>query len=288
MSTTQNSAEAQEVITYLRQQIKDGFSSALGAMLGQSTPSTEDGGEQVSIETGYWFEQAFDPAGTGTIWYGLDHEGALQAGHKLLIASGLEGESDDTAIETLGEVIAQLSGGLASSFTGRRRREVVAKALKAKSSPSSVTNQITFQLRTEEGVTVVFTASVDAGLMTALVPPPQEVALQTAAGAGQGGGTSAPSPSTSSIPINTRNLELLLDVELPVSVSFGKAQLQLKEVIKLTTGSIVELNRAVSEPVDIIVNNCVIAHGEVVVVEGNFGVRIKQIISKQDRLRSLS
>jgi flagellar motor switch protein FliN len=72
-----------------------------------------------------------------------------------------------------------------------------------------------------------------------------------------------------------------------VSVSFGRAQLPLKDVIKLTAGSIVELDRAVSEPVEIIVNNAVIAHGEVVVVEGNFGVRITQIMSKQDRLRSL-
>ena len=61
----------------------------------------------------------------------------------------------------------------------------------------------------------------------------------------------------------------------------------LRDVIKLTTGSIVELNRAVSEPVEIIVNNCVIARGQVVVVEGNFGVRIKQVISRQERLRTL-
>ncbi len=88
--------------------------------------------------------------------------------------------------------------------------------------------------------------------------------------------------------VNTRNLDLLLDVELPISVSFGRAQLPLKDVIKLTTGSIVELNCSVSEPVDIIVNNCTIARGEVVVVEGNFGVRIKQVVSKQERLRSVT
>jgi flagellar motor switch protein FliN/FliY len=83
-------------------------------------------------------------------------------------------------------------------------------------------------------------------------------------------------------------IDLLLDVELPVSVSFGRAQLALKDVIKLTTGSIVELNRSVSEPVEVIVNNCVIARGEVVVVEGNFGVRIRQVISRQERLRTLT
>jgi flagellar motor switch protein FliN len=78
-----------------------------------------------------------------------------------------------------------------------------------------------------------------------------------------------------------------LDVELPVRVSFGRAQVPLKEVLKLTTGSIVELNRSVSEPVEIIVNNCVVARGEVVVVEGNFGVRIQEVVSRQDRLRVL-
>ncbi len=71
-------------------------------------------------------------------------------------------------------------------------------------------------------------------------------------------------------------------------MSSGRAQLPLKDVIKLTTGSIVELNFSVSEPVDIIVNNCTIARGEVVVVEGNFGVRIKQVVSKQERLRSVT
>src|SRR6266704_3265539 len=80
-------------------------------------------------------------------------------------------------------------------------------------------------------------------------------------------------------------LDFLLDVELPVSVSFGRAHLPLKEVIKLTYGSIVELNRSVSEPVDVMVNNCTIARGEVVVVEGNFGIRIKKVISRQERLR---
>jgi flagellar motor switch protein FliN/FliY len=82
-------------------------------------------------------------------------------------------------------------------------------------------------------------------------------------------------------------MDLLLDVELPVSISFGRTQLPLKEVLKLTTGSIVELNRAINEPVEILVNHFLVARGEVVVVEGNYGIRIKQIASHQDRLRSL-
>ena len=86
---------------------------------------------------------------------------------------------------------------------------------------------------------------------------------------------------------NSKTLDLLLEVELPVGVSFGRTQMRLKDAIKLSTGSIVELNRTITEPVEIIVNNCVIARGEVVVVEGNYGVRIKEIISREERLRTL-
>lgn len=82
-------------------------------------------------------------------------------------------------------------------------------------------------------------------------------------------------------------MDLLLDVDLPVSISFGKAQLPMKDVLKLTTGSIVELNRGVSEQVEVLVNQCLIARGEVVVIDGNYGVRIQEIASRQDRLRTL-
>jgi flagellar motor switch protein FliN/FliY len=82
-------------------------------------------------------------------------------------------------------------------------------------------------------------------------------------------------------------MDLLLEIELPVSISFGKINLPMRDVLKLTTGSIVELDRDVNEPVEILVNRCLIARGEVVVVGGNYGVRIQQIASRQDRLRSV-
>ena len=84
----------------------------------------------------------------------------------------------------------------------------------------------------------------------------------------------------------SRTFDLLLEVALPVSVSFGKTNLQIREVLKLNTGSIVELDRLVTDPVEVIVNDCVIARGEVVVVDGNYGVRISQLASREDRLRS--
>jgi len=83
---------------------------------------------------------------------------------------------------------------------------------------------------------------------------------------------------------NLETLDLLLDVELPVSVSFGKAQMPLQQVLKWTPGSIVELECGVNEPVEVVVNNCVIARGEVVVVDGNYGVRVQHIVSRAQRL----
>lgn len=88
--------------------------------------------------------------------------------------------------------------------------------------------------------------------------------------------------------LSSKTLGLLLEVELPVSVSFGRARMPLQDVLKLTAGSIVELNRSVSEPVELIVNDRVIALGEVVVIEGNYGVRIKQIVSREMRFQTSS
>jgi flagellar motor switch protein FliN/FliY len=97
----------------------------------------------------------------------------------------------------------------------------------------------------------------------------------------------APMVAATSPSSDPGSFDLLLDVEMPVSISFGHAYLPLKEVLKLATGSVVELNRVATDLVDIVVNNCVIARGEVVVVEGNFGVRIQQVVSRQARLRTL-
>jgi flagellar motor switch protein FliN/FliY len=95
------------------------------------------------------------------------------------------------------------------------------------------------------------------------------------AGAGEG---------TIGDPGGSKTLDLLMDVALPVSVSFGKTLLQIREVLKLNTGSVVELDRLISEPVEVIVNNCVIARGEVVVVDGNYGVRVTQLASRAERM----
>ncbi len=77
------------------------------------------------------------------------------------------------------------------------------------------------------------------------------------------------------------NLDLLLDVSLRVSVELGRTDLSIKEVLGLGPGSVIELDKLAGEPVDILVNNRLIAKGEVVVVDENFGVRVTDIVSPQ-------
>ncbi len=93
--------------------------------------------------------------------------------------------------------------------------------------------------------------------------------------------------NSESISVNNQNLNLILDIPLKLTVLLGKSRRNIADVLKLNKGSIVELDRMESEPVDILVNGTLIARGEVVVVREYFGVRITDIISAENRIRSL-
>lgn len=84
-----------------------------------------------------------------------------------------------------------------------------------------------------------------------------------------------------------QNLNLLLDIPLQVTVELGRTQRSVKEILELSNGSIIELDKLAGEPVDILVNSRLIAKGEVVVIDENFGVRVTDIISQSDRLKKL-
>lgn len=84
-----------------------------------------------------------------------------------------------------------------------------------------------------------------------------------------------------------RNLDMLLDVPLKVTVELGRTNRPIREILDLSPGSIIELDKLAGEPVDILVNEKLIAKGEVVVIDENFGVRVTDIVSKTDRIKSL-
>ena len=85
----------------------------------------------------------------------------------------------------------------------------------------------------------------------------------------------------------TSNLNMLLDIPLQVTVELGRTKRSVKEILEMSSGSIIELDKLAGEPVDILVNNRHIAKGEVVVIDENFGVRITDILSRSERLNNL-
>ena len=85
----------------------------------------------------------------------------------------------------------------------------------------------------------------------------------------------------------TRNLNLLMDVSLPISIELGRTTMAIEDILNLGPGSVVELDKLAGEPVDLLVNNKLLAKGEVVVIDENFGVRITTMISKSERIRNL-
>lgn len=86
----------------------------------------------------------------------------------------------------------------------------------------------------------------------------------------------------------SQNLDFLLDIPLKVSVELGRSNMIINKLLQLTQGSVVELDKAAGEPVEILVNNKLLGKGEVIVVNDRFGIRITEIISQADRIKNMS
>ena len=88
--------------------------------------------------------------------------------------------------------------------------------------------------------------------------------------------------------LSNKNLEMLLDIPLKVSVELGRTRMLVRDLLNLGQGSVVELDKLAGEPMEILVNNKLIARGEAVVVNEKFGVRLIEVISTSERMNQLS
>ena len=230
-----------------------------------------------------WWEQPFQAGPGVAVWVATPRSTWEYAGTLTLKAAGLETVETNEARNTWLEILGQSLSGLARAIGGVLGKEVTCEAgaeRAPETNPETAASvSLTFGGAPETTLWIGFSPK-----LLALISHPagsdnvEAHAAPVDAGGDAGGGRRDGVPPT---------MDLLLDVELPVSVSFGRTEIPMKDVLKLTTGSIVELNRNINEPVEVLVNHCLIARGEVVVVEGNYGVRIQQIISRTDRLRSV-
>lgn len=225
-----------------------------------------------------WWEQPFSCVPDSPIWTGAPEDSWADIGRIVLAAAGVEGGPPTEIQGTYLEIVRQSLSSLAQDI-GHRIGTAVSCGKGAEAPPRKLSRQI-FQIQVElpektVGMVLVIADDLCHGITAAekSKAEPQEV-------------QPAPTESIHSDgSLTSRTFELLLDVELPVSVSFGRATLKLQEAIKLITGSLIELDRGLNDPVELLVNDCVIARGEVVVVEGNYGVRITEIVSQKERLQ---
>lgn len=139
-----------------------------------------------------------------------------------------------------------------------------------------------------DGRGVGFSLSLGEGAASLVI----QGSVETVAAAAQAPAVSAPAAATaagarSADPAQAPNLEVVLDIELPLVVRFGRTVMSLKSLSLLGPGSIVDMGRSPDEPVDLMISDRVIAHGEVVIVSGNYGVRVTDLVSPSDRVRTV-
>ena len=96
------------------------------------------------------------------------------------------------------------------------------------------------------------------------------------------------SAKTADSPAVDINLDLVLQVPVTVSLQVGSTDITIRDLVQLVEGSVVALDRESSEPLDVLVNGTLIAHGEIVVVDGAFGVRLTDVVSPSERIRNLN
>ncbi|WP_416183049.1 flagellar motor switch protein FliN [Methylicorpusculum sp.] len=83
-------------------------------------------------------------------------------------------------------------------------------------------------------------------------------------------------------------LDVILDIPVVISMEIGRSQINIRNLLQLNEGSVVELDRLAGEPMDVLVNGTLIAHGEVVVVNDKFGIRLTDVVSPSERVKRLS
>ncbi|MEP7367366.1 MAG: flagellar motor switch protein FliN [Acidobacteriota bacterium] len=270
----------QTALSWLLHAWRPRFAESLGTMTGLAVEASDSSADQVPADS-LWFDQPLSLGGGASVRIGAAPEVWKAFGQAALEAAGLQDTTEDDVRGTYLEILGQSLSGLATAIGSLIGREVNCEAGDLETTAFESALGAHFQI--DGGVSGTLWLSVSNELLSAvLASSGGGGAAQAAAAGASGGGDTRSGQATAKAAY-----DLLLDVEMPVSVSFGRAHIPLKEVLKLTSGSIVELNRTVTEPVEIIVNNCVIAKGEVVVIEGNYGVRIHQVISRNERLRTL-
>lgn len=214
--------------------------------------------------------------------------------------AALIGLADGEVPETLEEgnvadvrpILEAMVQGLCLGFGAAKGEPIVAGGLTVRYGETGLPNNLN---GTEEvlRLNVPFTFDSFSGTLSVFMSQKCAQVLSSEDGAASSGifaqlGATASDSISAATALEEQGLEIIMDIPLDMSVELGRVKLPVRDVIELGAGSIVELDKAAGEPVDVMVNGRLVARGEVVVIDDNFGVRITEILSVQERLMKLN
>lgn len=188
-------------------------------------------------------------------------------------STGADDEWTSDRQEAFEELLRQIVGNFQTSLKARVGE--IAFTFKAEPLANGVAGEKrTYECRRDAGEPLSFTLILTADLATALEKQ-REVA--------------AP-PSVSALKALERdpNLELLMDVELAATLRFGRRRMVMREILELNSGAVVELDRQVQDPVELLIDSKVVARGELVIVDGSYGIRVTQVAAPNQRIGLIS
>ncbi len=247
------SSRAQAFVDALCTQLATAVSTFIGG-----SPTVTSGGEPPS--EGWNIRLAVKGRGTGLVWIGVGAADAAAITKRIVGVE--EAEPAEGAIRDTWRELAAQAAGAATLDPAGTGLDVTVNGVEPSFTGVPSKTPATFSCDFGEGLTVVF-----AGWEALTI------------------GDSDASKGTVRVPPGAENLDLILNIDLPMAVRFGRTELALSALTRLGPGSIIDLGRAPDEPVEVLVSGRVVARGDVVVVGGNYGVRITDVVSKPDGAR---
>ena len=199
-------------------------------------------------------------------------------------ASSREDVSDDD-LDAVKEIVSNIFGAIGSSLSAQKELPILSfniDSVELKGEDDEISldkyaKMYTYDFKLE-GLKSIFMFVLDENIINALSGKKKSGSEESS----ENGSSDAECS-----PEKMGNIALIMDVKLPVRVRIGEKKMLLKDVLNMDIGSVVELNQLANDPLDILVDNHVIAQGEVVIVDGNFGVQITAIGTKRERLAQL-
>jgi flagellar motor switch protein FliN/FliY len=249
--------------------------NSMGALLGASGTSAAASGD---AEIGWIIRAAVVGPASGTVVLGF---GRADGARLAKVVMGFDDEPDDAAVIDMLQEVANQAFGALSQDPVAQGAKFKAEGAVANATPGVEAERHVFRLTLSDGFQPTIACWADLAMPIAAAAPQLSVVAPLASAAPR---TTVDPATANAYP----NLDVILDIDLPLTVRFGETEMTLDALTRIGPGSVIDLGRSPDDHVEILVNGRLIARGEVVVVAGNYGVRVHEVVSTADRLRSMA